>query len=582
MQRAALPPERASPLRADDRITLVAAVVLVAVTGVTAIATFSVLQRRLQDIVQEDLLSSMARRADVFQDMIELREESARIAATRPAAARNIKTIRAGKDDGSNLANIRAVVDSFVKQGFSAIAYRDLDRKVVAAGGSFVAAPELKVSLRTPGRAELLWRDGYVLGHRLPVYDNGELVGDVVTEQPLPVLTRLTRTPAGRGETWDMGVCVKDGDNLACFPQLLMSRVFSTPLLNVAGEQLPMTRALSGETGAVVARDYRERYVLAAYGPVGTLGLGMVVKVDTAEIFGPIREQLGVALGLLLVLAAAGTAVLRRQVKPLAARLLESERKLTGLNAELDRRIVELQAANQELEAFSYSVSHDLRAPLRHISGYAEMLWEEAAQKLDDSARRHLDVIRDSVSRMGKLIDSLLAFSRMSRIELAFEDVDMQALARQALEEAERLPGHPPIEWIVAPLPAAKGDAATLRQVWLNLLSNAVKYSAKRAAPRIEIGCERLGDALCYSVRDNGAGFDMRYAHKLFGVFQRLHQQDEFEGTGIGLASVRRILSRHGGRIWAEGKPGEGAAFFFTLPAGTINGDTIRGDKARP
>jgi signal transduction histidine kinase len=567
LRRAAGPrAPRIAASRPDDRITAVGAAVLAAISLAAGIAAFAILERRLQEIVQDNLLAAMARRVDVFVDMIELREGSAKIAATRPAAARNLRVLRAGRDDGSNLANLRAVVDSFVQQGFSAIAYRDADGKVAAQGGRFVESPALAVELATPAKGALLWSDGFILRHRIDVYDAGERVGDVTTEQPLTVLTRLARTPAGNGATWDMGVCVRRDEGLHCFPQLLSAEVFTTPLLNAAGEPLPMTLAVAGEVGTVVTRDYRGQFVLAAYGPVGALGPGMVVKVDTAEVFGPIREQLVIALVALALLLAGGTWLLRRQVKPLATLLVESERRLKDVNRELDRRVLELQAANHELEAFSYSVSHDLRAPLRHIDGFAEMLKDEAWERLDEPTRRYVDMIREAASRMGRLIDELLAFSRMGRVELAFQPVDMNALVAESIDEVTRGSAHPPIEWGVAPLPVAQADRATLRQVWVNLLSNAVKYAGRRPLIRIDIGCEHAGSEWHFSVRDNGAGFDMRHAAKLFGVFQRLHHEDEFEGTGIGLAIVRRIVGRHGGRTWAEGKPGEGAVFHFTLP----------------
>ncbi|HZE59986.1 MAG TPA: ATP-binding protein [Burkholderiales bacterium] len=228
-----------------------------------------------------------------------------------------------------------------------------------------------------------------------------------------------------------------------------------------------------------------------------------------------------------------------------------------------------LQTLNRELESFTYSVSHDLRAPLRAIDGYAQMLDEDYADRLDADAQRLIGVVRANARRMGQLIDDLLAFSRLGRQEPACSRVDMMALAREVSEEL-RGAGDAQIE--LAALPAAHADAALLRQVWLNLIGNALKYSSKGAQPRIEIGGRDEGAEACYSVRDNGVGFDMRYAEKLFGVFQRLHRADEFEGTGVGLAIVQRIVARHGGRVWAESRPGEGACFHFCLPKGAGHG----------
>ena len=230
----------------------------------------------------------------------------------------------------------------------------------------------------------------------------------------------------------------------------------------------------------------------------------------------------------------------------------------------------QLRALNEELEAFSYSVSHDLRAPLRHIAGFADMLTQHAAAALDEKGRRYLSTIIDSAGRMGRLIDDLLAFSRMGRAEMRQQKVSLQELVagvRQGLKEEA---AGRSIEWRVGPLPEVRGDASMLRQVFSNLLGNALKYSRHSPEARIEIGSRMDGaDQVEIHVRDNGAGFDMKYAPKLFGVFQRLHSASEFEGTGVGLALVRRIVQRHGGRTWAEGAIGKGATFFFTLPHST-------------
>jgi light-regulated signal transduction histidine kinase (bacteriophytochrome) len=236
---------------------------------------------------------------------------------------------------------------------------------------------------------------------------------------------------------------------------------------------------------------------------------------------------------------------------------------------ELERRVKERtgehELANKELESFSYTVSHDLRTPLRAVDGFARIFEEDYGSKVDTEGRRLLRVIRDSSRRMGTLIDDLLAFSMLGRQSLLPVQVDMHALATDAWQE---LGASGAATFLVSALPAAHGDRALLKQVWANLISNALKYSAKRDAPVITVTCERRDGELVFCVADNGAGFDPRHYGKLFGVFQRLHAETEFAGTGVGLATVQRIIVRHGGRVWAEGEVDAGAKFFFTLPAG--------------
>jgi PAS domain S-box-containing protein len=250
-----------------------------------------------------------------------------------------------------------------------------------------------------------------------------------------------------------------------------------------------------------------------------------------------------------------------------------AEGRLRQLHLELEQRVIErteqLEAANREMEAFSYSVSHDLRAPLRTVDGFSQALLEDFGPQLPEEGQRQVRTIREGAQRMGTLIDDLLAFSRLGRQSLAKPAVvDMDGLVRESLEELlpERQGRH--LEIRAAPLPPGLGDRALLKQVWANLLSNAIKYTRKRDRAVVEIGSESANGETVYFVRDNGTGFDMRYAHKLFGVFQRLHRAEDFEGTGVGLAIVQRVVQRHGGRVWAESTVDRGATFHFSLPKG--------------
>lgn len=249
----------------------------------------------------------------------------------------------------------------------------------------------------------------------------------------------------------------------------------------------------------------------------------------------------------------------------------QAEERVHTLNAELERRVfertAELAAANKELEAFSYSVSHDLRAPLRAVDGFSQALVEDYGPRMEPEAQRYVATIRSGAQRMGQLIDDLLTFSRLSRQPLERRAVNMTELVAAVLAELDHARKGRDVEVRVATMCAAEGDPSLLRQVWLNLIANAFKYTSRRAAATVDIGCTRQSGACVYFVRDNGAGFDMRYADKLFGVFQRLHRAEDYEGTGVGLAIVQRVVQRHGGRVWAEAAVDQGATFYFSLPS---------------
>jgi signal transduction histidine kinase len=281
-----------------------------------------------------------------------------------------------------------------------------------------------------------------------------------------------------------------------------------------------------------------------------------------AQSIADMRNWLILGTSIVFVLFGGAFWLLSREI----SRSQRADAELSIANATLLNRAEELERTNKELESFSYSISHDLRIPLRAVSGYSSMLAEDYEHVMDDEGKRLLKVIRDNSKQMGVLIDDLLAFSRLGRQALSATEIDMHALAGNVLNEVRDQDLQGTVGVIIDEIPISWGDRALLRQVWTNLISNALKYSSKNPDAQVHISGVSDKQGCTYTVRDNGAGFDMAYYNKLFGVFQRLHSADEFSGTGVGLAIAHRIIVRHGGRIWAEGAVGQGATFFFTLP----------------
>jgi signal transduction histidine kinase len=280
-----------------------------------------------------------------------------------------------------------------------------------------------------------------------------------------------------------------------------------------------------------------------------------------------LRDVRGDIIGYLLIGADNGAG--KRAELLLAGAAAQHSETIRLHNAELEKRVIErtaqLESANKELEAFSYSVSHDLRSPLRAVDGYSQVVIDTYGDLLPETGRRYLTTIRSGAQKMGALIDDLLSFARLNRQDLVKRSFDTEALVRSVLDElGSPWPGRT-IEVVVASLPRSSGDPALLKQVWLNLLANALKYTRKAEHARVEVGCFKADGCDTYFVKDNGTGFDMRYADKLFGVFQRFHRAEDYEGTGVGLAIVQRVVHRHGGKVWAESSLNHGATFFFTL-----------------
>jgi len=263
------------------------------------------------------------------------------------------------------------------------------------------------------------------------------------------------------------------------------------------------------------------------------------------------------------------TAQLKDQIRKLdksQKALLYMVEDLNEITSELKTERKKLEESNQELEAFTYSVSHDLRSPLRAINGFSNFLLEDYSAQLDEEGKRYLDTIRNNAAKMDQLITDLLNLSRIFRTEIKLQDVNMTDVVKSIYHEAATKKEKKEFDISIHDMPVIKCDTSQMKYVWQNLIENALKYSSKSEKKKIEIGSKREKEETVFFIRDFGAGFNPKYVNKLFGVFQRLHREDEFEGTGVGLAIVKRVISRHGGRVWAEGEEGQGATFYFTLP----------------
>ena len=328
-------------------------------------------------------------------------------------------------------------------------------------------------------------------------------------------------------------------------------------------------RVLQGHSGTEVIRDETgQEDMVVSYGPMPGYGWGLVVTEPAEEVFAATNALFKRILisDALVILLAFGALYMAFRIKGQRIQARADQRARIELEEEVARRTLQLEEANKELEGFSYSVSHDLRAPLRAIDGFSMVLEEDCAGQLDDNGRQKLTRIRENARRMGGLIDDILRFSRLGRTAITPTRVDMEAQVRGIIRELQALDEAGSVSFMLHRLPAAWCDRMLIHQVWENLLTNAVKFTGRKEERRVEVGSREEAGETVYFVKDNGAGFDMRYYEKLFGVFQRLHGMDEFPGTGVGLAIVRRILSSHGGRIWAEAEVGQGATFYFTLP----------------
>jgi signal transduction histidine kinase len=402
---------------------------------------------------------------------------------------------------------------------------------------------------------------GYSIAVAVPLRDEGgNLLGIAVGQQTLEAITRDVYdflTPTNRGL-----IFVVDRAHE-------VFGIKDSKIVAVPGNRLVIEKMFRGPANKGEYLTVGSQQVIAAYAPINRGDWGILVSVPLVAI----REDLwkgerifGFFGGLVLLLAIAGGGAVAAIFERFRTREQEYQNQIEKRNRELAARTADLAAANNELESFSYSVSHDLRAPLRHINGFSSLLLEEAHEALSPEHRKTLERISFGAQNLSRMVDDLLTFSRFGRQALTLKTVDMKALVGGVVAEAEHEVTGRDVEWILDSLPETVCDQMLIGQVFRNLISNAVKFSATREKAIIEIGHTIEGEEPAFYVRDNGVGFDMKYAGKLFGVFQRLHPANEFEGVGIGLANVRRIIHRHDGRVWAEGAPDAGATFYFSIP----------------
>jgi signal transduction histidine kinase len=403
---------------------------------------------------------------------------------------------------------------------------------------------------------------GYAMAIAVPVSDeNGRALGMVVGQQTLETMTHEvygSTTP----ETSALFFVVDQTGQIFGFQK---SSIVAVPGHRAILESV--TRQPPKDTGQRLTLDSQE--VIAAYSPIPSAGWGILVNVPMAAITQSLWKSEGIfgfLVLILLLLAVAGGGVVAAAFQRFRTREEKYKEQIEEQNRELEQRAGALAATNKELEEFSHSVAHDLRAPLRHIVGFTKILVSETGDQFSAAGKRYLDLVCSSASQMGQLIDQLLDFSRLGRRGMSVSSTQLNSIIDDVLSELSREYVGRNIEWKIAPLPLVECDPALTRQVFMNLLSNAVKYTRPRDPAVIEVGAVQRGPGrTVFFVRDNGVGFSMKHADQLFGVFQRLHHAEDFEGTGVGLATVRRIVHKHGGQIWAEAEPDHGATFYFSF-----------------
>ena len=580
------------------KIPLLTSLLLAAALAAMTVASYLELRRALVDEASQRLQGAASQMANVFATSARQRVNAMQQFVRQPELTAYLRT-----RDAAHEAVIRDHVKTYLGTAFEIGEVELWDtagKRILAAGSAFTELSGkaledhlAEMTSTTPAIGALRLENSrllYPIGARLEA--NGEFIGYIVERRRMANALQTQQTVALLSGLIGSEASIVIGNQDGSAWTNLSTTVTGMPITGDGADRLwDYERTGMPRTFAWASAIPMTPWIIA-------------VEMPRAVVLGPVRRfllrSLVIATTVLLIAVAIGLVTSRRITTPLrevteAAEAVAESRphvhveidrddeigsladsfntmaqKVELARADLELRVEtrtsELRAANRELEAFSYSVSHDLRAPLRAIAGFVQILEEDHAETLPPEGRRHLERVKANARRMGQLIDDLLAFSRIGRTTMLRQSVDLTALAATAAQDSIAASGRS-IDLTVSPLPPCYGEPALLNQVFVNLISNAIKFTAAATNPTITIGAKTANGETVYFIRDNGAGFDERYAEKLFGVFQRLHRNDEFEGTGVGLAIVHRIITRHGGRIWAEGKINGGATFYFTLPA---------------
>jgi len=542
---------------ADVRITQLAVWLVVLGAGITGVVAFAVLETELERTLASSFRTALDARLSELESTVALRTTGAAMIATRPNLLRHLQRLRDDPARAESRAVVQGVVDSFSSHGFSAIVVTLASGEVVARHGQIVERPGLEVPLGGLGRAALLWRDGLYLRHELAVNGPAGPTAAILAEQPLLQTPRAAKTLEDLGATAEFLLCRERPPGFSCFPSRLTPAPFILPARESGPARLvEMARDRGAGFGHSI--DYRDRRVLGAYGPLAELGLVAVLKVDADTVYGPIRRQFLLVIALIAGVALGGSALVRARVRPLAAALQTRLSELTRVNAALER-------SNRELQRFAYVISHDLQTPLRSIVGFLQLLRLEAGATLTDRARDWLRRGVASAERLHALIQDLLDYTRIDTEARPRGRADLEAIADSVVERLRAGIAGSGGRVTRGALPTVPGDAAQLAQLLENLVENGLKFRGA-GEPRVHVEAVDGGEHWRLSVRDNGIGIEPAYQERIFEVFQRLEAGDRFPGTGIGLALSRRIVQRHGGRIWVESEPGRGTEVLFTIP----------------